>query len=526
MCHLCLPFLVAGHKHIHMEDTNIYSRPRPLGQLISGALLFLLLACRPASPDSQQADLLGFSFDEDVAVEGPVFQDLPKIRERGRMVAIVDNSSTSYFIYKGQPMGYEYELLSRLAKHLKVDLEIVITTSLDEAFDKLQRGEGDIIAHNLTVTKARQEEIAFTMHHKEVRQVLVQRKPKGYRNLKRHELEDELIRNPLDLAGKEIWVKKNSAHYSRLVNLSEEIGADITIREEDDNLDVEATIKRVANGEIDYAIADENVAKINAAYFTNLDVATPVSFPQRIAWGVRKNAPELLAAVNDWIRGIRRTPDYNVIYNKYFQNRSGMIALSKSNYATINGNQLSPYDKEIKKAAETIGWDWRTLAAMVYQESKFNPEAESWMGAVGLLQLVPETAEIFGAEDPLNPSQNLAAGAAYIKWLNKFWEDDVANPEERQKFIMASFNVGQGHVLDACRLATKYGKDSQSWDQVSEFLLKKSQPKFYNDEVSKHGYCRGSEPVHYVKQIMQRAARYQQLIDGPVNQPALLAAAK
>ena len=505
-----------------MEANKYYSPPRPLGQIFCGALLFLLLACSPAGSDTQQADLLSFPFDDDIQTDIPVHQDLEKIRNRGKLVAIVDNSSTSYFIYKGQPMGYEYELLSRLAKHLQVDLDIVITTNLEEAFEKLQRGEGDIIAHNLTVTKARQEQIAFTMHHKEVRQVLVQRKPKGYSRLKHHQIEDQLIRNPLDLAGKEVWVKANSAHYSRLVNLSEEIGADIAIREEDPKLDVESTLKRVAEGEIDYAIADENVARINAAYFKNLDVETAVSFPQRVAWGVRKNAPNLLGAVNNWISGIRKTPDYNVIYNRYFKNRTAMVNFARSNFASINGNQLSPYDKQIKKAAKSINWDWRELAAMVYQESKFNPEAESWMGAVGLLQLVPETAEIFGAEDPTIPEQNLKAGAAYINWLDGFWADDVADPVERRKFIMASFNVGQGHVLDACRLAKRFGKNPEKWNEVSEFLLKKSQPEFYNLPESKHGYCRGKEPVNYVKQIMQRANRYKQLITE--EEPQLVAA--
>lgn len=491
----------------------------------TACLLVMLFACKPTNSDTQHADLLSISLVSNLTPNGNAEQatalDLPQIKKRGRLIAIVDNSSTSYFIYRGQPMGYEYDLLSRLAQKLEVDLEIVITTNLDKAFEMLQRGEGDIIAHNLTITKERQEKIAFTNHHNEVRQVLVQRKPKAWRDMTLDAIDRKLIRNPLHLAHKKVHVKKNSSHAARLRNLSDEIGADIDVIEEDPSVEVEALIRSVANGELKYTVADENVARLNAAYYGNLDVETPISFPQRIAWGVRQNAPELLAAVNGWLADIRKTSDYAVIYNKYFKNRSNMKMLASSNYSSISGNQISPYDKYIKEAAAKIGWDWRLLAAVVYQESKFNPEAESWMGAAGLMQLMPETAEIFGAEDPLNPQQNIMAGANYLQWLDKFWADEIPDPEERKKFVLGSYNVGQGHVLDARRLARKYGKKPELWDgHVAFFLEKKADPEYYNDEVAKLGYCRGSEPVRYVKHIMQRQARYRQLIPGePVPQP-------
>ncbi len=495
----------------------------------TACLMVLLFACKPTNSDTQHADLLSISLVSNLAAgEAPkevVELDLPEIKKRGRLIAIVDNSSTSYFIYRGQPMGYEYDLLSRLAQKMGVDLEIVITTSLDKAFEMLERGEGDIIAHNLTITKDRQEKIAFTQHHNEVRQVLVQRKPKAWRNMTLDAIDKKLIRNPLNLAHKKVHVKKNSSHAARLRNLSDEIGADIAVVEEDPATEVEALIRMVADGELEYTVADENVAQLNAAYYGNLDVNTYISFPQRIAWGVRKNSPDLLASVNSWLSEIRKSSEYAVIYNKYFKNRTNMKMLASSNYSSISGSQISPYDKDIKDAAAKIGWDWRLLAAVVYQESKFNPEAESWMGAAGLMQLMPETAEIFGAEDPLNPRQNIMAGANYLQWLDKFWADEIPDPEERKKFVLASYNVGQGHVLDARRLARKYGKKPELWeDHVAFFLEKKADPEFYNDEAAKLGYCRGSEPVRYVKNIMQRQARYRQLIpDEPVMHEQLVA---
>lgn len=475
-----------------------------------GSMLVPMVACRPSGSESgpQQADLLGLNFSDK-----PVVMDLEEIRERGRLVAIVDNSSTSYFIYKGQAMGYEYELLSLLADDLGVDLEIIITSDLDEAFSMLNKGEGDIIAHNLTVTKERQELLDFTLHHNEVKQVLVQRKPKNWRNLKLHQIEEKLIRNPLDLGGKKVMVRKSSAYYPRLQHLSEEIGEDIEVVEDGGDVETEDMIRKVAQGEIEFTVADEDVAKLNAVYYPNLDVQTELSFPQKVAWGVRKTSPELLKVVNDWISRMRKTTDYYVIYNKYYKNRSGMRKLANSNYSSINGNQISPYDKHIKEAAVKLGWDWRLLSAIVYQESKFNPEAESWMGAAGLMQLMPETAEIFGAADPLDPRQSILAGANYLKWLDDYWADEIPDAEERVKFVLASYNVGQGHVLDARRLAAKYGKDKKVWeDNVETYLGLKADPQYYTDSVVKLGYCRGTEPVNYVKSILKRAQRYKQLI--------------
>jgi membrane-bound lytic murein transglycosylase F len=499
-------------------------------------IVLLVLACKPSNSDTQQAELLSYTQKGGTAAreaaEEPVALDLQDIRKRGRLIAIVDNSSTSYFIYRGQAMGYEYELLTRLAQKLEVDLEIKIVTDLDKAFAMLQRGEGDIIAHNLAITKERQEKIAFTIHHNEVRQMLVQRKPGNWKNLTAEGIDKKLIRNPLELANKEVYVKRNSSHFARLRNLSEEIGSDILMVQEDASVEVEALIRRVAEGEIDYTIADENVAQLNLAYYPNLDVSTPLSFPQRIGWGLRKTSPELLKAVDDWLLESRKTIDYIVIYNKYFKNRTNMKMLASSSYSTISGNQLSPYDKYIKEAAAKIGWDWHLLAAVVYQESKFNPEAESWMGAAGLMQLMPETAEIFGAEDPLDPRQNIMAGASYLQWLDKFWTNEIPDKNERVKFVLASYNVGQGHVLDARRLARKYGKKADIWEgHVAYYLEKKAEPEFYNDEVAKLGYCRGGEPIRYVKQIMQRQARYAQLLpdeEAPVLEEArpLIASAR
>lgn len=439
----------------------------------------------------------------------PVDLDFDKIKERGTLVAVVDNSSTGYFIYRGQPMGYEYDLLHRLAEDLNLELKIKLTADLEEAFDMLNSGEADIMAYHLTVTKERAQRVAFTQAHTEVRQMLIQRKPENWRALKVHELEESLIRNPLELGGKEIYSRKGSSYSERLLNLSEEIGEDIVVLEQTGQTDTETLIRRVAQGEIDYTVADEDVALINATYYPSIDAQTAISFPQKIAWAVRKNAPELLHTVDNWLSEIKSSPDFNVIYNRYFKYKKSQRLRAHSIYSSVDGVSISPYDELIKEGAADLDVDWMLLASLIYQESKFDPDAKSWAGAHGLMQLTDVTIEEYGVEDPFDPEENITAGVAHLKWLDQYWADKVPDDEERLKFVLASYNVGQGHVMDAVRLAKKYDRDEQLWDDnVAYFILQKMKSNFYNDPVVQYGYCRGTEPINYVNEILNRHDQY------------------
>lgn len=410
-------------------------------------------------------------------------------------------------------MGYEYELLKRLGERLGVEIEIVVSKDLNEMFDLLEEGKGDLIAFNLTVTNDRKDKVDFTTHLNTTHQVLVQRKPKNWRRSTIDQINRKLIKNPINLEDKTIYVRKGSAHKTRLENLEEEIGGYINIIEADDSLSNEDLIEMVANGEIDFTIADENIAKLNQAYHPDLDISTHISFPQKIAWAVKKGANDFLNELNLWLSEFKQDLDFYVIYDRYYKYRSYYKARRSSKYFLSEGGGISKYDKQIKEAADSIGWDWRLLASLIYQESKFDPDATSWAGALGLMQLLPQTGNAHGAENLLDPEENLRAGVDYIRWLDNYWSKYIEDKAERIKFILASYNIGFGHIEDARRLAEKHGADPNIWhDNVEEFLLKKSKPKFYNDDVVRNGYCNGRETFAYVKQIIRRFERYSQFI--------------
>lgn len=441
--------------------------------------------------------------------EPEVVSDLDEIIARGYINALVDNNSISYFIYKGQPMGYEYELLNLFAEHIGVDLKIKVTSGVDRAIDQLNKGEGDIIAFPLTITKERNKYVTFSNPHFNSHQVLVQRKPDNWRQMTLDAINDSVIRNPVNLIGKNVHVLAGSSFETRLKHLSEEIGGDVVIHADTTASESESLIRRVALGEIEYTVADHMIARVNASYYPNLDINTPISVAQQVAWATRKNSPKLLEEMNRWLGAIKKEATFMVIYNRYFKSPRTSLIRMKSEYSSMGGNMLSPFDSLIRQGADTLGWDWRLLASLIYQESRFLPKNESWAGARGLMQLMPRTANEFGAFDLDDPRQSISAGVGYLKFLDNYWCNKIADPGERLKFILASYNVGLSHVIDARRLAEKYGRDPQVWyGNVEYYLSQKSEPEFYRDPIVTAGYCKCEEPINYVRDVLDRYEEY------------------
>ena len=467
--------------------------------ILSGFVLSLTISCKKGHEKSER-----ISLTEETNILG-------EILETKKLRVVVDYNSTNYFVYKAVPMGFQYELLKSLANKMNVKLEIVVSNNLAETFEGLQTGRYDLAAKNLTITKERSEIIDFTEPIEQTRQVLIQRLPENWQDITTEELESKLIRNQLDLAGKSVHVQKNTAYYRRLQSLSDEIGRNINIIE-DTIYGVEKLVGLVANGEIEYTICDENVALVNKTYYPNIDISTPVSFQQNLAWAVRKGADNWLNYLNKWIMEFKESLNYRIIYQKYFLSRRSKYMV-ESEFHSINGGRISVYDDIIKDISGKYNWDWRLISSIIYVESKFKPDVYSWAGAQGLMQLMPTTADFFDVEDINDPKQNVEGGVNLLTWLNDYFKPTITDSTERVKFVLASFNVGLGHVKDAQRLAKKYDKNPHKWkDNVDYFLLNKSLEKYIKDPVVKWGYCRGEEPYRYVSKVLNNYQHYSNLI--------------
>ena len=434
-------------------------------------------------------------------------KDLGEILKENKLTILAENSATSYFIYRGHKMGLEYEILNEFAKEIGVKLEIKVVKDLDNIIDRLNNGDGDIIACNYTVTKERKNKIDFSKPIMRTSQVLVQRKPEGWEKTRKSVWEKEIIRDPAQLSRKTIHVWRNSSYYDRLVNLQNELGDTIILKPLDGNIIPEDVIEMVSKGFIDYTVVDENVATINRRYYPNIDAELELSVKQRIAFGVRKQSPLLRKRLDAWLDDFMKTSTFNYIKYKYLNN-STYASRSKSEYSSIKGSKISPFDKTIKEVSNRYGWDYRLIAALIYQESKFQLSQEYWAGAYGLMQFMPTVGPTFGVYPDSPPAVQIDGGIRKIIKNYREWES-IPDTLQRVKFAFGTYNAGIGHVLDAQRLAKKYGKDPLVWDGNVEVYIKNlSNPKYYHDPVCYYGYMRGSETFNYVRSIFIRYTEY------------------
>ena len=439
-------------------------------------------------------------------------RDLKEILKDGKLRVSTTYSGTSYFLYRGSPKGFEYELLERFAEYLNVELEIIVANDINNLIPNLNNGKVDLIAHGLTITSERKEKIFFSDYIYLSHQVLVQKKPDNWRKMKWSSLERSLIHDPIELINDTVSIREETSYMHRINNLSAEIGGKIVIDTLHGSITTDEIIKMVVDGKIKYTVADDNIAKIVSSYYPILDIDVPISFSQRNAWATRHTSPLLLEELNKWLKEFKKEIDYYVIYDKYFENKRDFRRRTKSEFYSINGNAISKYDELIKKESQKIGWDWRLVSSLIYQESRFDPNSKSWAGAGGLMQIMPETAKELGIKNRKDPTESVVGGT---KYLSIIWErfDGIEDSIQRKKFTMASYNCGHSHVLDAQRLANKKGLDSTKWDDnVEKTILELSLQKNYNDPVVKYGYVRGIEPYNYVRQIYERYDHYKKFI--------------
>lgn len=428
--------------------------------------------------------------------------DLPQMKDSGVVVALTLNSSISYFDYRGEPMGFQYELAKQFAQSLGLKLEMKTARDIDDLVIMLLRGEGDFIAYPLPVTKAFKDSVAFCGEDIITHQVLVQRNSNK---------KQKALTNVTELIGKDIYAKPGK-HLDRLINLDKELGGGIRIHEvTNDSITNEDLIMQVSNGIIDYTISDNDLARLNKTYYPNLNIDLAVSFDQRASWAVRKSSPLLSEAANQWHKENMTSPAYKAKTKKYFEMSK---RLPHGPILSIKDGKISHFDHLFKKYAPEVGWDWRVIASLAYNESNFDTTAVSWVGAKGLMQLMPRTARAMGIPEgkEQNAEESVKAATKYLAQLSRSFSK-ITDPVEKMKFVLGAYNAGIGHVFDAMALAEKYGKNKYVWDDnVDTYILLKSNEEYFNDPVCKNGYFRGRETFNFVKDILGRAEMYKQKI--------------
>ena len=428
--------------------------------------------------------------------------DFKKIKEKGEITVLTLSGSTSYFIYKGEEKGYEYELIKAFADSYNLKLNIKLADNVTKLKEMLLNEEGDLIAYNIPITNQEKDTLTYVGTERINHQVLIQRANKG----------DKVIADVTELIDKEVWVIENSKYHARLLNLNDELGGGIDIKTIDkDTISVEDLIEMVAKGKIRYTISESDLAQLNKTYFYNINIKLNISHPQRSSWAVQKSSVKLAEAINTWSEKNKNTSKYQSINKRYFE-RSKLSG--DEPVLLIDSTRISIYDDYFKTYAKSINWDWRLLASIAYQESKFHLDRISWAGATGLMGLMPKTAEAMGitSEEMELPEPSIRAATELIKRLNRSFSS-IEDENERIKFILASYNAGSGHIYDAQALARKYEKNPHIWEEnVEEYLKLKNIPEYYNDSIVKQGFFGSKETINYVQNVLERWTYYKERV--------------
>lgn len=257
-------------------------------------------------------------------------------------------SPTSYFMYREEQMGYDYDMVTRLGADKGMVIDLHVAPSLNALIEMLDSGLIDLAAYEIPITAEYKSRVIPAGDENITTQVLVQ--PKS----------DDHITDVTQLAGREVYVEADSKYLYRLKNLNDEIGGGINIHEvKSDTLITEDLIEMVATGKIPLTIVDSDIARINRTYYNSLDIGLPVSFEQRSAWGVSPDKPWLADSITAWMGQSDARKTQAQLLKRYFE-------LSKvSPVLTIDFTKghISPYDRLFRKYASEIGWDWRLLAA-------------------------------------------------------------------------------------------------------------------------------------------------------------------
>lgn len=405
-------------------------------------------------------------------------------------------SPTSYFMYRETEMGYDYDLVKRLGADKNMVIDLKIANNLAQAVEMLDSGKIDLLAYEVPVTAEYLEHVVHCGIENVTHQVLVQPKSRDGKN----------VTDVTQLVGREVYVENDSKYYHRLLNLNDELGGGIIIKPvERDTLITEDLIAMVSEGEIPLTVVDNDIAALNKSYYPDIDVSLEISFPQRSAWAVSKSQKWLADTISEWAgQEVPRRQRANLL-KRYFE-RSKQEGGSQTFFVLdFKGGKMSPFDDLFRRYARKLGWDWKLLSSVGYVESHYDSTQVSWAGAKGMMQLMPATAKAFGLDEN-KITENEASVATAVKVfqsLDKSLSKYVPNPKERIKFVLAAYNSGLAHILDAIAIAKKIGHPADVWDgSVAEALMLKSNPEYYNDPVCRYGYFRGRQTYDYVKKVM------------------------
>jgi len=465
-------------------------------------LLFGALGCQERIDDGALTDP-----DHPPAIAHPaVDRDLKRLQAGGVLRVITHYNSSSYFIHKGGQAGFDFELITHFARARGLTVEVIVPESGEELVSLLNSGRGDVICAGLVPHPTMERWLSATRPTNFVHKIVVlpADSPRG------EDMES--------LSGLTVTIPAGDGFMEELLVLKDAQRLRFFVTTGRPGADPEELLAQVAREEIEAVVVDDIVARATMMHVENLKTGPELGSRQPTVWYVRENCPDLKAALNKYLRRNiwmgndgqpRRSQTYGIIYDRYFRNPLTVRGFREAAYRPDISGSISIYDDLIRAKAEEAGFDWRLIAAQIYQESRFYPFARSRADARGLMQVLPQFA---GAQrDSLyEPPANLTAGLRLLRgtWRSYAYLDSL----ERLRFTLAEYHAGHGHVTDARRIAIEMGRDPNRWEGSLATTLPRLMERHHFDKT-RHGYYGGGKTVNYVEEILNRYRMYMRLVE-------------
>lgn len=414
-------------------------------------------------------------------------RDLPDIRmDTLRMLTLRD--PLTWEERPAATTGFEFEVLERFARHIGVPLKVLVMDDRDSMYMALQEGRGDLIAAGYA--PVRWEQRWFTCSkplysvHPMIARIRSGAPEKG---------KDE---------GTDSVVVSEWSPYRLRPRTGRNTKGRVLGRCTPEEALVDVVLGRSAACLVTDVAARHEGTRLTAVEFTPTEGGK-----QDIAMAMRTNAPELKVALNAWLSEPEEVLFRTALLDGY-QGRLSKPGPLRQRTMPAAADSISPYDMAFRKHGNGSGWKWQLLAAMAWRESRFDSTAVSHMGAQGIMQFMPNTASRFGLDTAGAVGDHIRAAGRYVARLDTVWMRGVPDRDQRLRFVLASYNAGVGHIIDAQRLAERLGLDPKRWeDNVERAVLLLAKPQFYMRPEMKNGFCQGSQVFQYVRDIVNLYAQ-------------------
>ena len=462
-------------------------RNKPNMRLFIISLLWLLIAgCKPSDPVDAAPSI------------DPAKKEIVFVTHNGPSTYYLDNDN--------QPAGMEYDLAVLFVKEYYPSYEIrfLLADSISDIIPSLLKGKAHIAAANLTITDMRKHLVLFSSPYQDTQQQLI--------------FNNEVNDKPKDITevfDKKIAVPAGTSYAERLTSTKKSYPALKWFNKSHTN--TETLLEEVADGLIDYTVADSHLAALMQNYYPNLDVAMPIGPQDQIAWAMSKNAdPQLVSKVNTFFAKIKKDGTLHNLLDRYYGHNNRLNTLDVTTFLEHTNTLLPKYIHLFKQAQNITGIDWRLLAALSYRESHWDTYNTSPTNVRGLMMLTESTADLMGVTDRLDPKQSIPAGAKYLLKLIDTVPERIPEPD-RTYMALAAYNIGYAHVEDARVLASRLKLNPDSWADVKKTLVLLKNPDYYT--TLKYGYASGGAPVVFVESVRS----YQRILERyqPNNNPDL-----